>query len=98
LTNYHGNGSVHPIDAPVPTFGTKQQIGLIQPVLNGWKLDIRFRMLQPHELAGAMGFDPKYGFQGTREQVVRQIGNAVAVNMAKALCLSLLNGHKWGRR
>lgn len=91
LYNYHGkNTSYCSIDSPAPCFGTKQQVALIQPVLNGWKLDIKFRMLQPHELAGAMGFE-NYEFTGNKQQIVRQIGNAVAVNMAKALCSSLIN-------
>jgi DNA (cytosine-5)-methyltransferase 1 len=53
-------------------------------------LDIRFRMLQPHELAAAMGFPDGYAFAGNRGEQVRQIGNAVAVNLARALCRSLL--------
>ncbi|MGH9824058.1 MAG: DNA cytosine methyltransferase, partial [Blastocatellia bacterium] len=55
-------------------------------------LDIRFRMLQPHELARAQGFPDDYVFTGNREERVRQIGNAVAVNTAKSLCRELLKG------
>lgn len=91
LVQYNGQSTASSIEDPVPTLTTKDRLALVQPVLNGWKLDIRFRMLQPHELAGAMGFKPDYQFTGNRQEVVRQIGNAVAVNMAKALCLSLLN-------
>ena len=47
-------------------------------------------MLQPHELAAAMGFPADYQFTGTREECVKQIGNAVPVNLAKALCRSVL--------
>jgi len=54
------------------------------------KLDILFRMLQPHELAAAQGFPKDYQFSGTREQRVKQIGNAVPVNLATALCAALL--------
>jgi DNA (cytosine-5)-methyltransferase 1 len=54
-------------------------------------LDIRFRMLTPKELARAMSFPDDYKFAGNREKVVKQIGNAVAVNVAKALCKSLLD-------
>lgn len=93
LVNYHGQGEgAASIDDPMPTFGTKQQIGLVQPVIGNRRLDIRFRMLQPHELAGAMGFESTYHFIGKRADVIRQIGNAVAVNMAKALVKSLLSG------
>ena len=52
-------------------------------------MDIRFRMLQPHELARAMSFPDGYQFNGTREQVVKQIGNAVPVALAKALVKAL---------
>ena len=55
----------------------------------GW-LDILFRMLQPHELAAAMGFDKDYQFMGTREHIVKQIGNAVPVNLSAALCGAIL--------
>lgn len=73
---------------PLPTATARDRFGLITP--DRCKLDILFRMLQPHELAGAMGFDKDYEFTGTREERVKQIGNAVAVNMAAALCRSVL--------
>ncbi len=57
---------------------------------NVYLLDIRFRMLTPGELAAAMSFPQDYKFAGNREKVVKQIGNAVAVNVAKALCKALL--------
>ena len=43
------------------------------------------------ELAAAMGFPDDYIFIGNRTQVVKQIGNAVAVNTAKALISSLIS-------
>lgn len=48
-------------------------------------------MLQPHELAAAMGFPADYQFEGNREQKVKQIGNAVEGNMAEALIDTLLD-------
>jgi site-specific DNA-cytosine methylase len=51
--------------------------------------DILFRMLQPHELAAAMGFPAGYKFCGNREDVVKQIGNAVEVNKAFAHLMEL---------
>lgn len=54
-------------------------------------LDIRFRMLQPHELAGAMSFPSTYVFTGTRKNKVKQIGNAVPRLMARALCHTILS-------
>jgi DNA (cytosine-5)-methyltransferase 1 len=47
-------------------------------------------MLQPHELAAAMSFPKKYEFTGNREAKVKQIGNAVPLKTAKALCQALL--------
>ena len=45
--------------------------------INGrpYNVDIRFRMLAPHELAQAQGFDRQDQFCETREEQVRQIGN-----------------------
>jgi len=48
-------------------------------------LDIKFRMLQPKELARAQGFPDDYEFTGTKEARTAQIGNAVCVGVAKAL-------------
>lgn len=53
------------------------------------ELDIRFRMLQPHELARAMSFDD-YSFSGTKTDIIRQIGNAVPVRTAAALVGAVL--------
>jgi len=39
-----------------------------------------------------MGFDG-YQFAGTKTDQVRQIGNAVAVRTAEALCGAMLDGH-----
>ena len=95
LVHYYGTGEASGIDGPLPTLTTRDRLGLVHPELVrtgqvdgrviGW-LDILFRMLQPHELAGGMGFGRTYSFAGTREQKVRQIGNAVEVNQAEALC------------
>jgi len=53
-------------------------------------LDVRFRMLQPHELARAQGFPDDYVFTGTKEARTAQIGNAVPVGVAYALGRSAL--------
>ena len=56
-----------------------------------YELDIRFRMLAPHELAQAQGFDREHRFIGNRTEKVRQIGNAVPVCTAQALCTTILS-------
>ncbi|HEV2317746.1 MAG TPA: DNA cytosine methyltransferase [Thermoplasmata archaeon] len=92
LTGYYSTGGsqVSSIDAPVPALPTHDRFALVQPVVNGRALDIRFRMLEPRELAAAMGFPSDYAFTGNRTDVVRQIGNAVAVQTARWLCRALL--------
>ena len=92
LTSYYGTSTVSSVDVPVPTVTTRDRFALVQPVINGRALDIRFRMLEPKELAAAMGFPADYAFSGNRTDVVRQIGNAVAVQTARWLCLSVLGG------
>lgn len=70
----------------------KKPVPLI-PLGNGLYLDIRFRMLQWHELAGAQGFPKGYVFTGNKSVKVRQIGNAVPCFSAKALCLERLRSY-----
>lgn len=84
LTGYYGNGDNSPVSEPVPTVTTKDRFALVEP--DGVRFDIRFRMLQPHELALAQGFPADYKFEGNREQIVKQIGNAVPCGLAEALC------------
>jgi len=55
-------------------------------------VDILYRMLMPRELAAAMGFPADYLFTGSQAEQVRQIGNAVPVGLAEALCYSILEG------
>lgn len=74
------------VDGPVPTVTGANRLALVQPVINGLALEIYFRMLQPHELSRAMGFPDTYEFAGTREDVVKQIGNAWSGELAEALC------------
>jgi DNA (cytosine-5)-methyltransferase 1 len=91
LVEYYGTGSASSVDEPLKTQTGRDRFGLVQPMVfeyDGKKylLDIHFRMLQPHELARAMSFPKNYKFKGTREQIVKQIGNAVPVELAAALC------------
>jgi DNA (cytosine-5)-methyltransferase 1 len=64
------------IDEPIPTVTGANRLALVQPMINGYVLDIHFRMLQPHELAAATSFPKSYVFTGNREDVVKQIGNS----------------------
>ncbi len=79
---------VHDIGEPMPTIcATGGSTTLVEPEADGQHFDILFRMLEPHELAAAMGFNTEeatYEFAGTKTEQVKQIGNAVAVRMMKA--------------
>mgnify|MGYP001218925705 FL=1 len=77
---------VLPLGRPAPTLDTSNRLGLVEPMM----ADILFRMLQPAELAQAQGFPQGYQFSGNKGDVVRQIGNAVPHNTARALCEAIL--------
>lgn len=95
IVEYYGTGTSYSIEEPMKTITSRDRFGLVEPMTfedenKKYVLDIRFRMLQPHELAKAMSFPDGYKFNGTREQVVKQIGNAVPICLAKALVKVLL--------
>jgi DNA (cytosine-5)-methyltransferase 1 len=86
LSSYYGHGANVPVSEPVPTITTKDRFALVIP--DG--MDIRFRMLQPRELAAAMGFPADYVFKGTKTETTQMIGNAWSVRKARALCATIL--------
>lgn len=88
LVKYYGSANVQPVRIPIGALTTKDRYALVQDDL--YTLDITFRMLQPHELAAAQGFPGDYWFAGTKTDQVKQIGNAVPVNTARALALSAI--------
>lgn len=92
VTKYYGTGQAKPVSEPLDTITTKDRFALVTMDGQEAQLDIRFRMLQPHELARAMSFDDRYVFTGTREQQIKQVGNAVPVRLAQAHCAEILAG------
>lgn len=54
-------------------------------------IDIKMRMLRIPELKKIMGFPEDYILVGTQAEQKKYIGNAVEVNMARALCEKLCN-------
>jgi DNA (cytosine-5)-methyltransferase 1 len=75
----------------LPTVTANDRFGLVELEVTRYYLDIRFRMLQPGELARAQGFPDEYTFTGTKKEQVKQIGNAVPPNTAVALILECIN-------
>jgi len=96
LTKYYGTAGAAPVGEPLDTVTSKDRFALVEPGLvqdeagNIYALDIRFRMLQPHELAAAMSFPADYEFTGNKSEQVKQIGNAVPVETATAICREAL--------
>ena len=95
ISKFYGTGRPQSVEEPLDTVTAKDRFALVQPTIRTadgqtLALDIHFRMLQPHELAGAMSFPAGYKFTGNREQQVKQIGNAVPVKLSKALIRALL--------
>lgn len=89
------NNAARLTDTPVPVLTTAHGggVAVVEPAAAGRRYDILFRMLEPHELAAAMGFDAagaRYEFAGTKTERIRQIGNAVPVNTAAALIGALM--------
>jgi DNA (cytosine-5)-methyltransferase 1 len=83
---------VEPVITPALESGIDpRRLVLIDGAL--YVLDIRFRMLDNSELSRAMGFtdnEYNYEFVGSKEEVTKQIGNAVPVNLAAALVKVIL--------
>jgi DNA (cytosine-5)-methyltransferase 1 len=86
ITHSDGSNRARDIAEPLPTLTTAHR-GEQAMVEGTPEYDILFRMLQPHELAAAMGFDrdaAQYEFAGNKTEQIKQIGNAVPVEMMEA--------------
>jgi DNA (cytosine-5)-methyltransferase 1 len=95
ITAQHGERQgqaprVHGIERPAPTIAATGHVDLIEGTP---EYDILFRMLEPHELAAAMGFtteEARYEFAGTKTEQIKQIGNAVSVRKMSACVRTLM--------
>lgn len=103
--NHHGFVSPHPLmvpyysnaktavpaDRPVGALSTKARYGFAEPpprpVIN--MDEVRFRMLEPHEIARAMAFADGYIVLGNKRQKVAQYGNAVTPPVAELIVSAL---------
>ena len=89
LTKFYGTAGPVSVDEPLDTITTKDRFALVMPaVIVGsvpYRVRLRWRMLQPHELAAGMSFPKGYRFTGNKTQTVKQIGNAVCPEVAAAL-------------
>lgn len=83
-------GPAKSVDQPLGTVTSRDRFALVVPELWPWGIDVRYRMLQPRELKRAQGFPTNYDLAGTKTDRTSQIGNAVPVNLARALCEHVL--------
>jgi len=90
LVQYNGMSKAQSVNEPLGTITTRDRFGLVE-VTGRYQIDIRFRMLKPHELAAAMSLE-NYQLIGTVADQVKQVGNAVPAQTAEALCRALLAG------
>lgn len=82
---------------PLPTITTanRGELTVSQPVVDGYFIDILYRMLHWTELARATSFEDQgrfYEFTGNATEITKQIGNAVPIRTGSALCAALLEG------
>lgn len=94
LIHYYGNSQASSIYEPLGTVTTKDRHALVVVWYKAepyYLVDIRIRMLKPHELAKAMGFSDNFKWEyenGTPlsvKDIVKMIGNACPVNTVAAL-------------
>ncbi|MFC1597371.1 DNA cytosine methyltransferase [Planctomycetota bacterium] len=85
LIVYYGSdaaGGWQSLDRPLRTITTLDRFALVKPSSSGHEM----RMLQPPELAAAMGFPDNYRWPETnRRNKIRLIGNAVSPLVMKAI-------------
>jgi len=77
LVQYYGQSMASRLDDAVPTVTTVDRNALIEPGPTPDVDDCYFRMLQPHEVGGAMAFPSSYVVTGNKREQVKQYGNAV---------------------
>ncbi len=91
LIVYYGTdaaGGWQPLNRPLRTITTLDRFALVKPTSTGHVM----RMLQPPELAKAMGFPDNYLWpEASRRERIKLLGNAVAPPVMQAIIKSLLS-------
>jgi DNA (cytosine-5)-methyltransferase 1 len=91
LIVYYGSdamGGWQRVDRPLRTITTLDRFALVRPNGSGHEM----RMLQPSELAAAMGFPDDYKWVETcRRNRIKLVGNAVSPLLMKAVVQNLIS-------
>jgi DNA (cytosine-5)-methyltransferase 1 len=94
---YSNSGTANTVQAPVGTLTTRDRYGLAMPGadfpadVDELLGDVLFRMLEPHEIAAAMGFPTGYKTVAkSKKHKVRLFGNAVTPSVAELIVSALV--------
>lgn len=87
-----GAGGWQSLERPLRTITTLDRFALVEPQNGKKRRRYYIRMLQPPELAAAMGFPDDYKWpESTRREKIKLIGNAVCPPVMKAVVESLIS-------
>lgn len=91
LMPYYTNGTARPVTYPIGTLSTRDRYALVTAAEQIDIDEVRFRMLEPHEIQRAMAFRDDYIICGTaKRDRVRQLGNAVTPPVAELIVSALV--------
>lgn len=93
VMTYNNNPVFAHVGQPMPTVTGIDRNALLTP--EAMLPECEFRMLEPHELKRGMSFPDSYVILGNKRDQVKQVGNAVACNVAEwivARCVDALEG------
>ncbi|WP_399553902.1 DNA cytosine methyltransferase (plasmid) [Streptomyces anulatus] len=88
LVPYYSNGTARTVREPIGALSTRDRYALVRGDVD--MNDVRFRMLEPHEIGRAMSFADDYIVLGSKRDKVRQYGNAVTPNAAEVILCALV--------
>ncbi|MET8404485.1 DNA cytosine methyltransferase [Streptomyces sp900116325] len=88
LVPYYSNGTARTVAEPIGALSTRDRYALVRGDVD--INDVRFRMLEPHEIGRAMSFADDYIVLGSKRDKVRQYGNAVTPNAAEIILCALV--------
>ncbi|MCX4707172.1 DNA cytosine methyltransferase [Streptomyces sp. NBC_01373] len=90
LIPYYSTGTARTVEEPVGTVTTRDRWSLAEVEENVDLGDVRFRMLEPHEIQAAMAFPDAYIVTGSKRDKVRKLGNAVTSPVAEVIVSALV--------
>ncbi|MFE7268178.1 DNA cytosine methyltransferase [Streptomyces sp. NPDC057592] len=90
LIPYYSTGTARTVEEPVGTVTTRDRWSLAEVQESVDLGDVRFRMLEPHEIGAAMAFPATYIVTGSKRDKVRKYGNAVTPPVAEVIASALV--------